>query len=168
MIRRMILTLPMRFSVAFVLIGLGGCLSGDMRPMYGVNDVLFKSANSAREPILGNQWLVALANYQGKDRVEMIDVRSRTRVALPGINRADSQPISISISANGERLALVRQRADKTEWLIYRRRIGTLQQIELSPKGIPHRVSLDSSGRVLAVQVSREGKWNVEVIRLRS
>ena len=56
---------------------------------------------------------------------------------------------------------------DKTELLIYRRNVGTLQRIELSPKGIPRRVSLDSSGRVLAVQVSRSGKWDVEVIRLK-
>ena len=96
----------------------------------------------------------------------MIDIRSRTRVPLPGINRADSQPISVTLSANGERLAFIRQRADKTELLIYRRRLGTLQRIELTPKGIPRRVSLDGSGKILAVQVSREGRWDVDVIQL--
>jgi len=137
-----------------------------MRPMYGLNETLFQSSTSYREPSLGTKWIVALVNYQGKDKIEMIDIRSRKRVPLPGLNRADSLPISVSLSANGERLAFIRQRADQTELLIYRRRVGTLQRIELIPKGIPRRVSLDSSGKVLAVQVSREGKWDVEVIRL--
>nr|WP_320668363.1 hypothetical protein [Prochlorococcus sp. MIT 1307] len=136
--------------------------------MYGLNDALFKPSNSYREPSLARQWLVSLVSYQGKEKIEMIDVRSRRRVALPGLNRADSQPISVSVSANGSRLALVRQREDKTELLIYRRSLGTLQRIELTPKGIPRRVSLDNTGRVLAVQVSREGKWDIEVIRLKS
>ena len=115
---------------------------------------------------MGVKWLVYLTNLQGKDKIEMIDIRSRKRIPLPGINRADSQPISVSVSANGQRLAFVRQRDDQTELLIYRRKVGSLQQIELNPKGIPRRVSLDNSGRVLAVQVSRDGIWDVEVIRL--
>ena len=150
------------------LLFLGGCLPGNIRSMPAFNEALFKFSSSYREPSLSNQWLVALTNSQGKDKIEMINIRSRTRVALPGINRADSQPISVSVSANGERLALIRQRADRTELFIYRRSVGTLQRIELNPKGIPRRVSLDSSGRVLAVQVSRDGRWDVEVIRLKS
>jgi len=160
--------LQFRIYSLCLMIGLGGCLRGDLRPIRGLNDALFQSTNSYREPSLGTQWLVSLANYQGKDKIEMIDFRNRKRVALPGLNRADSQPISVSVSANGSRLALIRQRADKTELLIYRRGLGTLQRIELSPKGIPRRVSLDSSGRVLAVQVSRDGRWDIEVIRLKS
>ena len=161
------LKLPSNFFFCILLIGLGGCLRSDIRPMHRLNDALFQSSNSYREPSLANQWLVSLTNYQGKDKIEMINILNRTRVSLPGLNRADSQPISVSVSANGERLALVRQRADKTELLVYRRKLGTLQRIELTPKGIPRRVSLNSTGRVLAVQVSRQGRWDIEVIRLK-
>ena len=150
----------------FLLIALCGCATGDIRAMKGLNESIFQSSSSYREPSFGTQWLVSLVNYQGKDKIEMINMLNRNRVPLPGLNRADSQPISVSVSSNGDRLAFIRQREDKTELLIYRRRLGTLQQIELSPRGIPRRVSLDSSGRVLAVQVSREGRWDVEVIRL--
>ena len=149
-------------------LGLSGCISPNVRPMNSFNDVLFQSSRSYRDPSLSSRWLVTLVNFKGKDQIEMIDIRSRRRIPLPGINRADSQPISVSVSANGERLALIRQRADRTELFIYRRSVGTLQRIELNPKGIPRRVSLDSSGRVLAVQVSRDGRWDVEVIRLKS
>ena len=161
------LFLNSRFYFIFLLLCLGGCVRGNMEPLTGINQTLFQFSSSYREPSLGIKWLVFLSNSQGKDKIEMIDIRSRRRVPLPGINRADAQPISVSVSANGERLALVRQRSDRTELLLYRRSVGTLQQIELSPKGIPRRVSLDSSGRILAVQVSREGRWDVEVIRLR-
>ena len=161
------LFLNSRFYFIFLLLYLGGCVRGNMEPLTGINQALFQFSSSYREPSLGTKWLVFLSNSQGKDKIEMIDIRSRRRVPLPGINRADAQPISVSVSANGERLALVRQRLDRTELLLYRRSVGTLQQIELSPKGIPRRVSLDSSGRILAVQVSREGRWDVEVIRLR-
>ena len=160
------LKFPFGFSFVVLFLSFSGCVRNDMRPMYGFNNVLFQSSNSFREPSLGTKWLVALANYQGKDKIEMIEINSQKRVPLPGINRADAQPLSVSISANGQRLALIRQRADQTELLIYRRNVGSLQRIELEPKGIPRRVSLDGSGRILAVQVSRAGKWDVEVIRL--
>ncbi len=150
----------------FLLIVLGGCMSNPMRPMHGFNDALVQTSKTYREPSVGNKWLVALASYQGKDQIEMFDVRTRKRVPLPGINRADSQPISVSVSADGARLAFVQQRSDRTELFIYRRKLGTLQRIDLTQKGIPRRVTLDSSGKVLAVQVSRQGRWDVEIIRL--
>ena len=159
-------TFTSRLSSYLLLLLLAGCFQSNIRPISSFNDSIFKFSSSYREPSLGNQWLVALTNSKGKDMIEMINIRSRTRVALPGINRADSQPISVSVSANGERLALIRQRDDQTELFIYRRSVGTLQRIELTPKGIPRRVSLDSSGRVLAVQVSRDGRWDIDVIRL--
>ena len=160
------LILNSRFYFIFFAFCLFGCANGNIRPLNGLNADLFQASSSYMEPSLGMEWLVALSNSKGKDKIEMIDIRNRRRIPLPGINRADAQPISVSVSANGERLALIRQRADKTELLIYRRRVGTLQRIELRSKGIPRRVSLNSSGRVLAVQVSRDGRWEVEVIRL--
>ena len=160
------LKLPLWFYLVFIFCGLISCSSRNLKPIYGFNNVLLQLSSGFREPSLSSKWLVALTNYQGKEKIEMIDILSKKRIPLPGINRADAQPISISISANGERLALIWQRADKTELLLYRRKVGSLQRIELNPKGIPRRVSLDNSGRVLAVQVSRDGIWDVEVIRL--
>ena len=156
-----------KFAIFFSVLYLGGCLNAKIKPIRGLNTSLAAISSSYREPSLGNEWLVSLVNIQGKDKIEMIHIKSRRKIPLPGINRADSQPISVSVSANGERLAFIRQRADKTELLIYRRRPGTLQRVELSPKGIPRRVSLDGSGKILAVQVSRDGRWDIQVIRLK-
>ena len=153
-------------SFSFLLLGLAGCIGGRMQPMHDFNQALLQSSVSQREPSLAFRWLVSLVNYQGKDKVQLIDLRSRRIVPLLGLNRPDAQPISVSISANGDILALVRQRDDRTELLIYRRKIGTSQRIEINPKGIPRKVTLDGSGRVLAVQVSRDGRWDVDLIRI--
>ena len=156
----------LRFSYLFLLFGLSSCTQFQIRPMYSLNSSIFEASISYREPVLGDQWLVNLANRSGKEKIQLINMRSRSVVALPGINRSDSQPISISVSANGERIAFIRQRADQTELLLYRRNLGTLQRIDISPKGVPRRVSLDGSGKILAVQISRGGRWDVDIIRL--
>ena len=153
-------------SFSFLLLGLTGCIGRQMQPMHDFNQALLQSSVSQSEPSLAFRWLVSLVNHQGKDKVQLIDLRSRRIVPLLGLNRPDAQPISVSISANGEILALVRQRDDRTELLIYRRKIGTSKRIEINPKGIPRKVTLDGSGRVLAVQVSRDGRWDVDLIRI--
>ncbi len=148
------------------LLGLVSCRTSQIRPLNNLNGVFFQSENSYREPVLGSKWLVSLVNSNGKEKIELIDLRLRRKVNLPGINRSDSQPISVSVNANGDRIAFIRQRLDKTEILIYRRNLGTTQLIQLNPKGVPRRVSLDGSGRILAVQVSRNGRWDIDLIRL--
>ena len=97
---------------------------------------------------------------------ELIDLRTRRPVPLPGLNRADAQPISLSVSGDGGRIAVVQQREDRTELVLYRRNAAALQRLPLDPPGVPRSVSLDGSGRLLAVQVSRNGRWDVDLIRL--
>ena len=98
--------------------------------------------------------------------MELIDLNSRRPVPLPGLNRADALPISVSVSADGERLAVVQQREERTELVLYRRNVGTLQRLPLEPPGVPRAVSLNGNGRRLAVQVSRGGRWDIDLIRL--
>ncbi len=156
----------LRFFSFFSCIGLASCMGGSIRPMPELSGLISQPTRSYREPALGNKWLATLVNHQGKEKIQLVDLRGKRIVGLPGLNRSDSQPISVSVSADGQRLAFVRQRADQTELLLYRRELGTLQRLEVSPKGVPRRVSLDGAGRILAVQVSRNGGWDVDVIRL--
>ena len=150
------------FSLAFVT----GCGSPRPTPRPDLNGLLRQSVNSRRDPSLGGRWLASLGQRNGRERVELIDLRSRSPVPLPGLNRADAQPISVSVSADGQRLAVVQQREDRTELVLYRRNIGATQRLPLDPPGVPRNVSLDGSGRRLAVQVSRNGRWDVDLIRL--
>ena len=143
-----------------------GCSSPRPTPRPDLNGLLSQSVNSRRDPSLGGRWLASLGQRNGRERVELIDLRSRSPVPLPGLNRADAQPISVSVSADGQRLAVVQQREDRTELVLYRRNVGATQRLPLDPPGVPRSVSLDGSGRRLAVQVSRKGRWDVDLIRL--
>ena len=143
-----------------------GCSSPRPTPRPDLNGLLRQSVNSRRDPSLGGRWLASLGQRNGRERVELIDLRSRSPVPLPGLNRADAQPISVSVSADGQRLAVVQQREDRTELVLYRRNVGATQRLPLHPPGVPRSVSLDGSGRRLAVQVSRNGRWDVDLIRL--
>ncbi len=143
-----------------------GCSQNGIRPMSRVGASLRRSAESRRLPSMGQRWLASLASRNGRERVELIDLNNDTPVPLNGINQADSQTISLSVSGDGQRIALVRQRDERTELMLYRRNASALQRLPINPPGVPRSVSLDGNGRLLAVQVSRKGRWDVDLIRL--
>ena len=143
-----------------------GCSQNGIRPMTRVGASLRRSAESRRLPSMGQRWLASLASRNGRERVELIDLNNDTPVPLTGINQADSQTISLSVSGDGQRIALVRQREERTELMLYRRTANALQRLPINPPGVPRSVSLNGNGRLLAVQVSRKGRWDVDLIRL--
>ena len=143
-----------------------GCSQNGIRPMTRVGASLRRSAESRRLPSMGQRWLASLASRNGRERVELIDLNNDTPVPLTGINQADSQTISLSVSGDGQRIALVRQREERTELMLYRRTASALQRLPINPPGVPSSVSLNGNGRLLAVQVSRKGRWDVDLIRL--
>ena len=155
-----------RIALLCSLMLITGCGSPRPTPRPDLNGLLRQSVNSRRDPSLGGRWLASLGQRNGRERVELIDLRSRNPVPLPGLNRADAQPISVSVSADGQRLAVIQQREGRTELVLYRRNVSATQRLPLDPPGVPRSVSLDSSGRRLAVQVSRNGRWDVDLIRL--
>ena len=104
--------------------------------------------------------------HQGSRPEERRVDQSVIVAVLPGLNRADSLPIAVSVSADGERLAVVEQRGGRTELILYRRAQAALQRLPIDPPGVPRAVSLDARGRRLAVQVSRDGRWQVDLIQL--
>lgn len=147
--------------------GLIGCSERTVKPMHEVNRALRQLATSQRAPVLGQDWLVTLINQRGREKIALIDLRNGRRpVPLPGLNRADSQPISVCVSADGEKLALVRQRENQTEVVFYRRSTALVQRLEINPRGVPRQVSMSGDGKQLAVQVSRDGRWDIDLIRL--
>ncbi len=143
-----------------------GCSQNGIRPMARVGTALQRSADSRRHPSMGQGWLVSLASRNGRERVELIDLNTATPVPLHGLNQADSQTISLSVSGDGQRIALIRQRDERTELMLYRRDASALQRLPIDPPGVPRLVSLNGNGRLLAVQVSRRGRWDVDLIRL--
>jgi hypothetical protein len=144
---------------------LQGC-QGGLRPLPGLNQQLAR-LGSGQSPSLGTGWLALIASREGgRPQVQLIDSQRQLPVPLPGLNRADSLPILVSVDARGELLAVVRQREDRTELVLYRRSLMAVQPIAIDPAGVPRQVSLSADGRLLAVEVSRGGLWQIDLLEL--
>lgn len=155
-----------RLIVVLICLLLLGCSGSRPQPNNALNRQLRQSVDSRRDPALGQRWLASLSRRGGLERIELIDLRVNRPVPLTGLNRADTQPIDVSVNADGTRLAVVRQRQGRTELVLFQRQLGIVRRIPIDPPGVPRSVSLDGPGRQLAVQVSRDGRWQVDLIRL--
>lgn len=149
-------------ALAAVLSSCGGTLP---IPNNGLNRQL-EAAGGNRSPALGERWLALIQQRGGREQVVLIDLQRQVPVPLPGLNRADALPISVSIDARGERLALVRQLEGRSELVLYRRPLQSVQLLPMSDGAIPTAVTLQADGRQLAVQVSRNGLWQIDLISL--
>ncbi len=101
-----------------------GCSGPRPTPLPDINGLLRQNASSRRDPALAQRWLASRTLRGGRERVDLVDLGARQPVPLPGLNRADAQPISVSVSADGTRLAVVQQREDRPERVLYRRTRG--------------------------------------------
>jgi hypothetical protein len=134
-------------------------------PMGALNGQLVQQG-SHREPSLSGRWLAVIANRNGRDQVELVDVERQRPVPLPGLNRPDALPLSVGVDGAGERLAVVRQVANQTELVLYRRGLLSTEFIPMAPPGVPRRASLRADGREIAVEVSRDGRVQVDLIQV--
>ena len=145
---------------------LGGCVfGGNVRPLMALNMQLAR-VGSSHDPALRGDWLALIAGRQGREQVQLINIATVMPVPLPGLNRPDAQPLSVSLDQRGERLALVRVLDGRTELVLYRRSLMALQLIPIEPAGVPRRVELSADGRLLAVEISRGGNWQVDLLEL--
>ena len=156
--------IPLMVSLGTALL-LAAC-GGMPRPLAGLDQAL-TAAGPSRDPVLAGRWLALIAERGGRDQVQLIDVERGLPVPLAGLNRPDAQPVSVGLDAAGERLAVVRRLEGRTELVLYRRRFQSLEPIPMQPAGVPRRVSLQADGRQLAVEVSRGGVWQVDLITVR-
>ncbi|MEB3199829.1 MAG: hypothetical protein VKK62_04805 [Synechococcaceae cyanobacterium] len=144
---------------------LAGCAAEMPRPLAGLSRLLEPLAPS-REPALSGRWLALIAQRGGRDQVVLVDVELQRPVPLPGLDRPDAQPLAVAVSGNGDLLALVRQRGGTTELVLHRRSLQASQVLPLQPAGVPRRLSLRADGRELALEVSRDGRWQLDLLSL--
>ena len=149
-----------------VLLLLSGCQGLRLQPLMGVNTRL-STPGDDRSPSMARQGVVWIApGPAGQHQVRWFDLARGMGGPLPGLNRPDAQPISVSVDAKGSRIALVRSLDGRTELLLYNRKLASVRPLMLVPAGVPARVALSADGQQLAVQVSRGGRWEVEVMRV--
>lgn len=153
------------FSLALASSLLGSCSPPGPRPLAPLNSQLQQLGNT-REPSLSGRWLALITGRGGREQVMLVDVDQGRPQPLPGLNRPDAQPLSVAVDSSGERLAVVRQLEGRTELVLYRRSLGLLQALPLQPAAIPRRVQMGTNGRQLAVEVSRNGLWQVDLLTL--
>jgi len=144
---------------------LAGCLGSALRPLVGLNQRLGQ-LGSSQAPAMAGSWLALIAASQGRGQVQLIDLQRGLPVPLPGLNRPDSQPLSVAVDQQGERLVVVRQREGRTELVLHRRSLMASQALPIEPAGVPRGISLSADGRLLAVEVSRGGLWQVDLLEL--
>jgi hypothetical protein len=144
---------------------LSGCM-GSMPTPIGTMNRQLAQLGSQREPSLSGRWLALIANRNGRDQVELVDVERQRPVPLPGLNRPDALPLSVSVDGSGERLALVRQVGERTELVLYRRGLVSIEAIPMAPPGVPRRASLRTDGREIALEVGRNGLVQVDLIQV--
>lgn len=135
------------------------------QPITPLNSRL-EAIGANREPALSGRWLALISGRGGREQVLLFDLERQQPVDLPGLNRADAQPVSVSVDAAGERIALVRQLEGRTELVLYRRSVQSMQQIPMLPSGVARQVQLQADGRQLAVQLSRGGIWQVDLVQI--
>ena len=155
-------------ALALLLILLSGCEALRPQPEMGINPRI-AARGDQRSPSLarnGLVWIAPAPSRSGQLQVRWFDLKRGMGAPLPGLNRPDARPISVSSDARGQRIALVRSVEGRTELLLYERTLMTLRPLRLVPPGVPARVALSADGRSLAVQVSRQGRWQVEVLQL--
>jgi hypothetical protein len=144
---------------------LSGCTGTLPLPMGGL-DRRLEAIGSSRAPALSDRWLALIGGRGGREQVVLVDLERQMPVPLPGLNRADAQPLAVAVDAAGERLALVRQLEGRTELVLYRRALMALEPIAMQPPGVPRRINLRADGHELAVEVSRGGVWQVDLIEV--
>lgn len=152
-------------SLSPLLLAPAGCMGDPARPLPALDQAL-EQAGNGRAPSLGETVLALIGGRGGREQVVLVDLRSRLPIPLPRLNRPDAQPLSVSTDARGDRLAVVRHRQGRTEVVLYRRNLASIEPIPLQPDGVPRRVNLDPEGRTLAVEVSRDGLWQIDLITL--
>ena len=141
------------------------CTADMPRPLPGIDRQL-DPAGAGQSPSLAGRWLALIAARGERQEVLLVDLEGLGPVPLPGLNRPDAQPLAVSVDGGGERLAVVRQLEGRTELVLYRRRAMAVERIPMQPAGVPRRVSLRADGGELAVEVSRDGLWQVDLVRL--
>ncbi len=146
-------------------LGLSGCMGATPVPMGGLNRQLEQAGNN-RNPSLAGRWLALINGRGGRDQVLLLDLDQQRPVPVPGLNRPDALPISVSVDVSGDRIVLIRQLEGRSELVLYRRSLQSLQPIAMAPPAVPVAVQLRADGRELALQVSRDGLWQVDLIQL--
>ncbi|WP_370566613.1 Tol biopolymer transporter periplasmic protein [Cyanobium sp. LEGE 06143] len=147
-------------------LGLGGCSGGwfGRRP---ASPTGFGAQGNRLDPALsGNgRYLASVLEHRGRARV-VLQEQPGGRV-LPLRHLRGREPHSSpSLSWNGRYMAVLVQQGPRRVALLEDRLTGRLVRLALPANAAPVRLSLAPDASRLALQLVRQGRWQVEVLEL--
>ena len=151
------------FIIAFLL---GGCSSNRFHPIYDLNSFFRRYSFDYEYPVLARDFLIVLVDINANKRIELFDLKLKKIVSLPGVNIKGAIPLSVSMSANAKRIAFIRRQNQENKLFIFDRKQGRLRTLNVGSESVPVEVSLSGSGKVLAVQVLKNDKFDIQMIRI--
>ncbi len=145
---------------------LGGCSRNRFNPIYDLNSFFRRYSFDYESPVLARDYLTVLVDFNGNQTIELFDLKFKKIVPLPGVNIKNSIPLSASVSANGNKIAFIRKQNQENKLFIFDRKKGSIRSLSVGAESIPTQVSLAASGKVLAVQVLRNDRFDIQIIRI--
>tara|TARA_B100000700_G_C14419119_1_gene567232 strand:+ start:145 stop:510 length:366 start_codon:yes stop_codon:yes gene_type:complete len=116
-------------------------------------------------PQISGDLMALLIESNGINKLTLFDLKRKGTIFLPGIKNIDSDFLSVSISAKGNKLAFITTKNQKNQLFLYDRKTGFIRKISINPNGMPVKVSISAVG-TLAVQVLREGRFEIDIIQI--
>ena len=108
----------LNLATLVLIFGVSSCSSISIKPIHNLNLSIEGFFKELKGPNLKNNWLASISFANEKERIELFNLKSKRPVSLPGSNRAGYRPINVSVSSNGNRLAILRERNGQVELII--------------------------------------------------
>ena len=138
-----------------------GCNSRQER----AGGALFGSSQQAPALSGSGEWLAVISDRRGRPTVQLRRLSDGSVVSVPQLSR--HQPHSSpSLSWNGRYLAVITQRGRRRLAVVTDRLNGRMHPLPLPGGREPVMLSLAPDAQQIALQVTDQGRWRVELLDL--
>lgn len=141
---------------------MAGCSSPEV-PTTGVADL--DSQYNDEQPALSadGRYVAFVSNRNGTRAILMYDLKQRSFVNLPHLNRRDAIAESPSLSYSGRYIAYVASDSAHPEIAVYDRATQQSQALTPGYRGWFRNPSISPDGRYVAFESGTRGQWDIEV-----
>ena len=130
-----------------------------------VGDALLASNQESPALSGSGEWLAVVSDRRGRPTVQLRRLSDGSIVSVPQLSR--HQPHSSpSLSWNGRYLAAITQRGRRRLAVVTDRLNGRMHPLPLPGGRDPVQLSLAPDAQQIALQVTDQGRWRVEVLDL--
>ena len=165
-IQPILLKLFTRYFPIILIIVLSGCDAKRIKPIFTLDSYFNTSLLDYQTPKLLQNYLISIINFENNSRIQLIDIKRKKIIPLPAINTFNYQPINVSASLNAKKIVFIGKGSKDYKLFIYYRNSGFIRELSITPKGVPIRASISSSGEIVAIEVIRNELRGIDIIQL--